>query len=309
VPHPIEEFAAEAYAAGVAHTGGVPTDRVIAGAGVAVALAIEHADNPDVLEATINLGRLEGLWSRLFRRREDLIRHHTGLVTTAWRDVLAAELITDAIRALRRDDQARNPDRWKTAVTATAAALLASLRSRPQWTVLRQAFRDAIAAAQAEGATAAAVLTADQNGQQPPDWDTEFDATLTAITGRYQLWADADTWTGKLLDRAQGDLTRALGDDPGVADEQLADSASQALTGDDAQGVDFTVDWAMTAAAGAGALAAYAAMGQPQANWITVGDGKVCPACETNEARSPYPLIEFPTLPAHPGCRCQAVPV
>jgi hypothetical protein len=309
LPHPIEEFAVEAYAAGLAQAGAPLTERVVAGAKVAVSLAVDHADDPHVLEVTIDLGRLEGLWARLFKRREDLIRHHTGKVAAVWRDLLTAELITDAVRELRHDDRSRTRAGWKTAVTATAAALAASLRSRPQWTPLRQALRDALAAAQAEGATAAAVLAADRAGEKPPDWDEEFDATLDAIAGRYQLWADADTWAGRLLDSSSRTLGRALGDDPDVEDTDLTDAADQALNDDSNGPVPSTVDWAMTAAAGAGALAAYAAQGLAQADWVTAGDGRVCATCQNNEDQSPYPLIEFPDLPAHPRCRCQAVPV
>lgn len=308
MPHPIEEFAAQAYAAGLAASGGPLTERVMAGAQVAVAIAVERAHDPRILEVTIDLGRLEGLWARLFQRREDLIRHHTRQVADVWTDLLTAELIADAVRGLRQDDRARTVEGWKTAVAAAAAALAGWLRSRPQWTALRQALRDALVAAQAEGATAAAVLAADQAGEDPPDWDTEFDATVEAIRDRYQLWADADTWAGRLADSAAGTFGRSLGDDPTADDSDLADMADQALNDDRNGPVPFTVDWAMTAAAAAGALAAYTAQGQTQAGWVTAGDGRVCRVCEDNEAAGPYPLIEFPTLPAHPRCRCQAVP-
>jgi hypothetical protein len=310
VPNSTPEAAAEAYAAGVAAAGGMLTDRVIAGATVAVRLAVEHADDPRILEVILDLGTLEGLWARLFQRREDLIRHHNRLVAKTWRELLTAELIADAVRALRRTHTERpGPAEWKLAVAAAAAGLLASLRSRPQLTALRQAVRDALAAAQAEGAAAGAVLAADRGGLPLPDWDTEFDTALDAVDGRYQLWADADTWTGRLLDRAGWTFQRALGDDPGAEDDDaLTDDALRFLNDADSGPVPFTVDWAMTAAAASGALAAYTAQGQRQAAWLSVGDGRVCQACDTNEANGPYPLIEFPTLPAHPGCRCQAVP-
>jgi hypothetical protein len=310
VPNPIPEAAAEAYAAGVAAAGGMLTDRVIAGATVAVRLAVEHADDPRILEVTLDLGKLEGLWARLFQRREDLIRYHSRLVAKAWRELLTAELVTEAVRALHRAHREQpGPAEWKLAVAAAAAGLLASLRSRPEFTGVRQAVRDALAAAQAEGAAAGAVLAADRAGLPSPDWDTEFDTALDAVDGRYQLWADADAWTGRLLDRASWTFQRALADDPDTEDDAaLANSAVRALNDADHGPVPFTVDWAMTAAAAAGALAAYTAQGHSQAGWVTAGDGRVCRMCDTNEANGPYPLIEFPTLPAHPGCRCQAVP-
>lgn len=307
--HPIVEFATEAYAAGVAASGGPVTERVLTGGAVAVALAVEHADDPRVLEVTIDLGRLEGLWARLFRRREDLIRQHADAVMGAWRDLLTAELIADTIRSLRRDDRAPDSARWRQAVSAAAAALIGSLRGSPGWTGLRQSIRDALAAAQAEGAAAAAILAADRAGQKA-DWESEFETALAAVDGRYQLWADADTWLQRLLDRASDALQRALGDSPDVSDSELADNADQALRDSgDGGPVPFTMDWAMTAAAAAGALAAYTAQGLSRVAWVTAGDGRVCALCESNEAESPYPLIEFPELPAHPRCRCQPVPV
>jgi hypothetical protein len=308
--HPIAEFAAEAYAAGVTRSGGLLTERVQAGARAAVALAIEHHDDPRVLELTLDLGRLEGLWARLFKRREDLIRHHTGLVTDAWRAILTAELINDAIAAVRRDDGSDDPDRWKTAVLAAVAAMTASLPNRPAWTQLRQAIRDALAAGQAEGAAAASVLHADRTQQPQPDWGTEYDDALAVATARPQLWADTDTWASKLVGRIAHDLGRAL-TSQGVdaSDDELRQAANHSARTGDLPAIGFTVDWAMTAAAGAGALAAYVARGQTLLNWTTAGDGRVCVACEDNEANGPYTPIEFPALPQHPGCRCQPTPV
>ena len=126
-------------------------------------------------------------------------------------------------------------------------------------------------------------------------------------------------WAGILLDRASRDLARTLADseadeasaedlDDEDADASLADSAEDTLTHPDNGPAAFTTDWAMTAAAGAGALAAYAARQMPQAAWVSVGDGRVCQACLDNESGGPYPLREFPPLPSHPACRCQAIP-
>jgi hypothetical protein len=60
----------------------------------------------------------------------------------------------------------------------------------------------------------------------------------------------------------------------------------------------------MTTAADQGALALYASEGVGSADWISAGDGRVCPSCINNEAGSPWPLADFPLMPSHPVCRC-----
>jgi hypothetical protein len=46
------------------------TPRVQAGCRAAVANALEHADDPGVLKATLQIGKLEGIWVTFFARRE-----------------------------------------------------------------------------------------------------------------------------------------------------------------------------------------------------------------------------------------------
>jgi SPP1 gp7 family putative phage head morphogenesis protein len=46
-----------------------------------------------------------------------------------------------------------------------------------------------------------------------------------------------------------------------------------------------------------------------QAEWITAGDGKVCPTCEELSAKSPYTVTKARgMIPAHPNCRCSWIP-
>jgi len=46
-----------------------------------------------------------------------------------------------------------------------------------------------------------------------------------------------------------------------------------------------------------------------KAEWLTAGDGKVCPICLAMEANNPYTIDEVEgMIPAHPNCRCMAIP-
>jgi hypothetical protein len=65
-------IAREAYAMGWAASGGHMTDGIRAGSVAAVELALAHWDQPGILEATLHLGHLEGIWASIFDRRLQL---------------------------------------------------------------------------------------------------------------------------------------------------------------------------------------------------------------------------------------------
>ena len=288
VPHPIEPYARHAYAAGVAASGGPLTVRVHAGCTAAVQLAVEHADDPCILEVTLDLGRLEGMWARLFDRRERLIAQHSKTLTDLWQVALGG-ILADVIRRLRDSDSRQG-------ATDAAAELLASLPNRPDWVPIRQAMRDALAAGQAEGAVGAATISADQRQAELPDWDAEFETALAGLATSHALWGDADSWLRRLLQRAAAALGAAFANTADPAGNGLADTTGNA--------VSFTTDWAVTTAIGAGALAWYQQQDVTLIDWVTAGDGAVCFTCDTNEAQGPYAPADFPDLPAHPACRC-----
>ena len=74
--HPIAPYARTAYAQGWAASGGPMTGRVKAGCIAAVEHAIEHADDPHILEVMLHLGKLEGAWALIYQRREEQHRKH-----------------------------------------------------------------------------------------------------------------------------------------------------------------------------------------------------------------------------------------
>ena len=304
--HAIEPFAREAFAAGWASSGGPMTVRVRTACATAVQLAAEHADDPHVLEATLQFGKLEGLWAQLFQRRDDLTDQHSKHVGAAWRAAVTRGVLEHAVRAYQRGplgeaDTATRDD--VASATAAVAAALAALPQRPEWTGVRQAMRDAIAAGRAEGEAGAQAIA----GNDGSGWDAAFQAVYDVLDNDHTLWAEADTRLRGLLDRATRDMGRALADQATstTSQDDLVDGLDQAVDGGNAP--TFTTDWALGIAFGAGMLAWLKKHGIAKVSWVTVGDGNVCATCDANEAGSPYPIDDVPAIPAHPQCRCIVV--
>ena len=311
------QAAREAYAAGWASSGGPMTARVRAGCTAALHLAAAHPDDPRILEAAVHLGRLEGVWATLYRRRDDLMAAHTATAQRAWKTLIRREAVVDAVadfhariapRESSADDKARQ-DQIKAAALAAAIEMLQALPDDPQWRILRAALRDAIAAGRAEGAVGAVAIAAEHIGQIGLDWDIAFEHAYTALADLDAIWADADGWLAKMLDRAAADLGRALANATrdGATYAQLLADAMDALDGEDATTVSFIVDWALTTGLARGALDLYAAEGVASVDWITAMDQRVCdtgPNCEGRGENSPYSLADFPDQPAHARCRC-----
>lgn len=90
--------------------------------------------------------------------------------------------------------------------------------------------------------------------------------------------------------------------------EDMVSAASQVLadTVTDEGTVGFIVDWAASAGMSRGALDLYRSEGVEYVTWMTAGDGRVCPSCEQRGQDSPFPIADFPDMPAHPLCRCVA---
>lgn len=311
MPHPIQPYARAAFAAGWAASGGPMTERVKAASLVAVRLAVEQADRPDILEVTLKLGQLEGMWARLFDRREQLIRQYAKTVTAAWRVLIGPRLFRDGLHNFRADLGLRENDQDSQQVRAYAAAaaraMLAALPLAAGWAAFRASIRDALAAGQAEGIVAAVAIAADKAGQGGLDWDAGFERAYQQLERLGQVWLDADLWAQRTVARAEQDLARLLADraEAGASYDEMLDASMGLLDADEVDAVGFTTDWAMTTAAAAGALSLFQQYGAAQVEWITAGDGRVCAVCDDNETNSPYPPDAVPECPAHPRCRCQ----
>lgn len=308
--HPVAATAREAFAAGWAMSGGPMTERVRAASTAAVQTAVEHADDPHILEVTIDLGKLEGMWALLFQRREEQQSKHTQAFIGIWRQLIdrdAAAAMVDRFRqrvGLTEADQDKSSIRAE--ALAAAKAMLHALADLTGWTALRAAIRDAIAAGRAEGMVNAVAIAAERAGRIGLDWNLAFNDAYQSLARLDDLWGNADGWLGRTIDRAAGDLGRVLanGAEDGATRDEMIDAAMDVLTSSDVDAVAFVVDWAMTTAADEGALALYRSEGVVSVDWITAGDGQVCNVCLDNESGSPWPITDFPPMPSHPLCRC-----
>lgn len=310
--HPMEAPAREAFAAGWAASQGPMTDRVRAACTAAVETAIEHADDPRILEVTIDLGKLEGLWALLFQRREEQQAKHVPLVAAAWRELVDRDVVAATVDRVRQYAGLVEADHDKLSIRAEAlAAAKAMLHALADaagagWDALRTALRDAIAAGRAEGIVNAVAIAAERASLIGLDWNIAFGDAYRSLERLDEIWADTGGWLGRTIDRAAADLGRVLARDAedGASRDQMIEDAMNVLTDTDADAVAFIVDWAMTTAADQGALDLYRSEGALRADWISAGDGRVCVTCIDNESGNPWPLTDFPLMPSHPVCRC-----
>lgn len=306
--HPIEPFARQAFAAGWAVSGGPMTDRVRAGCTAAVRLAVESADDPDVLKATVDLGRLEGMWALLFQRREDLLTRNVKAVAAAWRPLFPADTITAAVDRFRAAvGLAEAAQEVQAEAMAAAQAMVHAITDEPGFADLRASLTHALAAGRAEGMVTAVALAADRARRSGLDWNAAFDSAYADVE-RLGAQDGADHWLAVAVDRATGALGSLLADSAARGDshDAMADAAHGYLTSPASDAVLFTVDWAMSTAASQGALDLFRTHGVTAVWWITVGDMVVCKRCADAEGSSPWPIEHLPTLPGHPWCRCVA---
>lgn len=308
--HPIEAPAREAFAAGWAISSGPMTARVRAGCTAAVVLAVENADDPRILEVTIDLGKLEGMWALLFKRREEQQAKHTALVADAWRGLIDRDAVAAMVDRFRQYAGLAEAAQDKASIRAEALAaaknMLHALADLTGWTKIRNLLRDAIAAGRAEGMVNAVAIAAERASRIGLDWNIAFEDAYRSLERLDELWGNANGWLGRTIDRATADLGRTLaqGAEDGASRDEMIDAAMDILSSSDAEAVAFVVDWAMTTAADEGAMSLYQSEGVLQVDIISAGDGRVCSACIDAEAGSPWNILDAPRMPLHPACRC-----
>lgn len=298
------------------------TDRTRAAAATAVAVAVEHADTPGVVEATLTLGSLEGMWAEIYARRETLYTRHIAAVTKAWRALLddgfdAAGLVGEIQRQLgvREADQPLTDQQRREREAAAIALALAALQRlftatrdttyRALITSVEQGLRDGVA----EGTAGAIAIAAQQLGHTTIAFDRAFTDARNALTDVEQYTDLAGQWTQRTAGAAARDLGRCIVDqiDHGASNQQTT-AVTEPKAGWWKRSVGAITDWAMGHTFTLGALAVYAALRIASVEWITVGDSRVCARCQALEAGSPYMIFGAPSPPTHPRCRCVTVP-
>lgn len=311
----LEDLAAEAYFAGWSLSGGPLTQRVTTGMRAAVATALEHAADPHVLEVTLQIGKLEGAWALVFDRREKLIAHHVGKIQVLWRKLVADLDAARMIRSFRqnagmtRETSDPQKDTLRAEAIALAAGMLNGIRSGAEYEELVTAIEAALAAGTAEGKTAALAVAAELAGHDGFDWAAAYDHVYEPLTHLENLPGMADQWVQRLIDGNAADIGRKLASlaSDGATHEEMAAAVKDLTTGD-IRAVRSLIDYAMSGSMAQGSLNLYTAEGVQQTAWLSAGDERVCMTCESNEAQGPYPVGQFPSCPAHPGCRCCPAP-
>lgn len=307
--HPIVPYARTAYAMGWAVSGGPLTDRVKTRCEAAIRFAIDNANNPHVLEATLQLGSLEGVWAAIYDRRTRLYADNVAKVTNAWKTLVSSVDVAAIVRAVRQQTGLTEAKKDKTtAAYATTLILiqLSTLMLHSNWLTLRAAVEDALAAGSAEGQADAMALLADQIGATGFNFDKAFaDAKAQLGTGN-PLLASVDNWLGQLVNEvstAAGDaLAQAIAD--GEDSSALEDALGDYLDNPDGP-MNYVLDTMTHLAISAGILWWFQRNGVYANIWfITAGDQKVCNICDDAEANSPYAISEVPSPPQHPNCRC-----
>jgi 2'-5' RNA ligase superfamily len=311
---PLPAQAREAYAAGWALSGGPMTETVKAGCAAAVAHALEHRDDPRILEVSLDLGKLTGTWAEVYRRREELTARHVKAITAAFRKLVKRLDVRDLITTYRRDlimgesDDGKPSQRQKEAAAAALLLWLSRILDDPDYAALADLIATAMAEAIAEGQTAMLAVAADQAAALGFSWDKAYAAMRAAVTDAETRDA-ASTVTQQIMRAVAADAGRELAklDASGASDSEIAKALEDEIEDEEPEAAGLAVDTAVSKYITNGCVGLAAAEGILLA-WLTAGDGRVCVSCDDNEENGPYMPEDFPSCPDHTRCRCCPTP-
>jgi hypothetical protein len=248
--------------------------------------------------ATLQLSQLTGQWRQVYAARAALHATADATVLTAWRRDLRAIRVGDLANRFRQaaDLGEADPDTDRRRHRATAV-VLAALLAQP-WTRTRRALRLAVQRARAAGRDAVVLLAGDEDDQDDQDDGEDIDAPDSAPV----FDASAGTLLGPILAATARRIARLMaapGGDQAAAVRDALAAGTDLLTA-----VDLAVSRAYTSAL----VGAWQARGAQQLDYVTAGDGRVCPACASAEDGNPWPADAVPQPPLHPNCRCIVQP-
>ena len=316
--HPIVPYARTAYAQGWAASGGPMTERIKAGCVAAIDYAVEHADEPDVLEVTLQLGSLEGAWALVYQRREQLIADHVAEITKLWRGITGRLDVAALVTTVRSHAGLTEADASKSdlsaRLTAEAQRFLLGVYLDTDYRALQSAVGDALRASTAEGRAAALAVAAEQQPRESRfgtigfDFDLAFDHAYAALDR--QDWAGL-TWIERIIKGNATDVGHALADlvAENAPYKDMVDTVRELTGSSSNRAVNMFIDQAMSTALNQGAVDLYKSEGVQQYDVLTAGDARVCKKCEDDEANNPYPVSQPPPVPEHPMCRCAVAAV
>lgn len=310
----IAPYARTAFAQGWAASGGPMTERVKAGCVAAVALAVENAHDPGVLEATLKLGQLEGVWALVYDRREQVYAAHIDAIATLWRQAAIRVDLQLAVRRFRDslglstevvgDDDHRQMVARQ--VAASVAMTIAGQDAHPDdRDALIAAIIAALRAGYAEGIAGALAVAAQEDDVEDFDVDVAYAAAQAQLTDQ-QFHYQAATLLGQLQEAIAKQLAKVLAGAGADMDfGQMLDLAKRTIG---AVGVAallaLLLDFAIGQMVTAGIRALYGRYDVGQLNFVSAGDDLVCALCEDAENSSPYDRDLAPSPPLHFRCRC-----
>lgn len=279
------------------------------GLDVALKYAERHPDDPYLMEATLHIGHLEGVWATIFDRRTKLYDDSMAAITDAWRQLVASVDLSSVVRAVRGRSgltEAKRDEATAQYATTLVLSLLQGLMVTTKWMQLRAAVSHALAAGTAEGQADAMALLADKVATTSTfDFDQAYQDAYNDLGTASPIAASVDTWLGQFINlvaQHTGNVIAQSVADGDSYDENL-DDADTAFTAPD-QPTTHYVDYVVHMAITAGILWWYRRYGVAEVYVITAGDERVCPQCDQYEGNSPYAITDVPDIPAHTRCRC-----
>jgi hypothetical protein len=186
--------------------------------------------------------------------------------------------------------------------------------------------QDALTSAYGDGWSAGALVGAQQTGATiitgldgvaaPADWSAYWDAwqpgnTAAATKLDQGGLSDLLEQAGRSIDGIEGTTLDRFGSilADGAANGDSVDTIAGALGQylQDPARAFAIADTELARAVTSASLDAYLAAGVGLVDWL-VSPG-ACPICDDYGTNGPYPIADFPGLPAHPRCRCSSAPV
>lgn len=296
------------------------TERVKAGCVAAVALAIENAHDPHILEATLQLGKLEGVWALVFDRREQVYTSHIDAIARLWQRAAMRVDLRLAIHRFRDSiglsSEAVTPDitdHRTMAARAVAAAVVATIAGQDSHPADRDELVAALVAAlragYAEGMAGALAVAAEEDDDVG---DFDVDAAYAAINAQlddlsfyHRAIALLTSISAALAKQLAQTLANSSDDDDFDDMLELAQHALGISTV--ASVLALLVDFAVGQMVTAGIQALYQRFHVEQVAFVTAGDDRVCALCQDAEDNGPYDRDSAPEPPLHYRCRCVLV--
>jgi hypothetical protein len=304
----------QAFVNGFAIHGEAPAPHRARAAYIAIQHPLVEDHNPMVLRLVEAVGTTEGLYAKIYKRRDRLWMKYDVKVKR-WSKRLSmtipADMIGPAVDKAYREAPADTKRQREEVKAVIYDYLLTMLKREPELSAeLRSMAAAGDAEGTAEGQAAAAALQANKDKQRVPD--------LPRATAAYLRVLQADEDYGKNAPKIQHDMLQGLAGDAAISYVALANQAQQSdpsmwaaivkAIGAGA-GASFFLDMHIHASFALAMLALYAAA-EPRAlvDFTTVGDERVCPLCTAAEDGNPYKPGDVPPIPLHGGCRCWYTP-